>query len=184
MQEPGFFERLALAFGLFFKLLFDATLAARVKLATTGEATPVLPEPSAPEPVATEPSETEKAAPALQLLGALQREGRFVDFLLDDVTGVDDADIGAAARIVHAGSKKVVQAWFGPEAVWPGEEGATITVEAGFDAARIRLSGNIEGEAPHRGTLVHHGWRATRAKIPQRTGAAAPEVLAPAEVEL
>lgn len=192
----GFFARLGLAFGLFFRLLFDAALAARVDQALTAGTDPSSPTPTpTPTPKAAPPQP--KAAPeapavsgpgadvgALQLLSAFQREGRFVDFVMEDITAVDDADIGAAARMVHTGCKKVVSAWFGPEAVLTGEEGGPVDVPKGFDHARIRLTGNVSGEPPFNGTLAHHGWAAQRVQLPSLTGAADPRVIAAAEVEL
>ena len=46
-------------------------------------------------------------ASGLMLLSALQREGRFVDFIRQDVAGFSDEDIGAAARVVHGGCRKI-----------------------------------------------------------------------------
>ncbi|MFT7622472.1 MAG: hypothetical protein ACI9WU_001645 [Myxococcota bacterium] len=175
MANPGFFERLALAF----KVLFDAAFAGRVVGLSAGGTTESVEKASK-----ALPEGPKREASALQLLGALQREGRFVDFVQDDVTGVADADIGAAARLVHSGCRKVVQAWFAPTPVRTDEEGSRVTVPAGFNAHEIRLTGRVEGQAPYAGELVHPGWKATRAAIPELTAAAAPEVLAPAEVEI
>jgi hypothetical protein len=55
----------------------------------------------------------------------------------------------------------------------------------GADAARVRLVGNVTGQAPFAGTLRHAGWEATRVQLPEWTGGeAAVNVVAPAEVEL
>jgi len=140
----------------------------------------------APSPAPARPAEPAKPdpRPALQLLGLLQREGRFVDFLEEDLAGFPDASIGAAARAVHAGCKKALQEYFRLEPVLGGAEGARVTVERGFDAAAIRLSGNVVGEPPFQGSLRHHGWRAKEVKLPPAKDGQDASLLAPAEVEL
>src|SRR5215472_7217133 len=92
-------------------------------------------------------------ASALVLLSALQREGRFIDFIRQDVAGFSDEDIGAAGRIVHSGCRKVLDQFFSFQPASSGSEGEPLTVPAGFDAQRIRLTGNITGSPPFRGTL-------------------------------
>ena len=68
--------------------------------------------------------------------------------------------------------------------VMEGEEGASITVAAGFDPATVRVTGNVRGEPPFQGLLRHPGWRATRVKLPAPTGDHDVTVLSPAEVEV
>ncbi len=121
---------------------------------------------------------------ALALLALLQREGRLVDFLREGLDGHDDASIGAAARDVHRGCKKVLEEHFTFEAMMPGEEDAAVTVPRGFDPAEIRLIGEAKGEPPFQGTLRHHGWRATSTRLPGLTDGIDRTVVAPAEVEL
>lgn len=123
-------------------------------------------------------------ASALVLLSALQREGRFIDFIRQDVAGFSDEDIGAAGRIVHSGCRKVLDQFFTFQPASSGSEGQPMTVPAGFDAQRIRLTGNITGSPPFRGTLKHHGWLVTDIKVPEVSEALDPRVAAPAEVEL
>ena len=123
-------------------------------------------------------------ASALVLLAALQREGRFIDFVRQDVGGFSDEDIGAAGRIVHAGCRKIVDQFFRFEPASNGSEGQTLTIPRAFDAQRIRLTGNVTGNPPFQGTLKHHGWVATEVKVPEISDALDPRVVAPAEVEL
>ncbi len=123
-------------------------------------------------------------ASALMLLAALQREGRFIDFVRQDVAGFSDEDIGAAGRVVHAGCRKIIDQFFRFQPVSDGSEGGPMTVPAGFDAQRIRLTGNVTGNPPFRGTLKHHGWIITEVKMPEVSDALDPRVAAPAEVEL
>lgn len=138
---------------------------------------------AAPEKPAL-PSPEQTHASGLFLLSMLQREGRFVDFLLEDVAGFSDEQVGAAARVVHDGCRKVVKQYLSIEPVLAQEEGATVDVPAGFDSHRIRLTGNVAGSPPFKGALKHHGWAAKNVTLPAPPAALDPKILAPAEVEL
>jgi hypothetical protein len=141
----------------------------------------VAPAAVAPAPPAPPPDHRE----ALHLLAVLQREGRLVDFVEEDLTGFPDSAVGAAARTVHAGCRRALAELFTLEPVLRDAEGATVTVDRGFDPVAVRLTGNVVGEPPFRGALRHHGWRAREVKLaPPAAGGADPAVLAPAEVEL
>jgi hypothetical protein len=167
---PSFFARLGLAF----RLLGNASLAAQVAAL----------EAPAPEEKPAEPPAEKVHAAGLAMLGLLQREGRLIDFLREDVTSFSDADIGAAARVVHTGSRKVLDQYLTLEPVLKDPEGATITVPVGFNPEKIRLTGNVAGNPPYRGSLKHHGWVATSVRLPSLSPALDPGIIAPAEVEL
>ena len=121
---------------------------------------------------------------ALQLLGLMQREARFVDFIQEEVAPYTDAEIGAAARVVHAGCRKVLGEHFAIAPVRTEDEGSRVTLEAGFDPAAVRLTGNVVGQAPFTGTLSHRGWQVSEVKLPQLTDVSSAKVIAQAEVEL
>lgn len=121
---------------------------------------------------------------ALQVLGLLQKEARFIDFVKEDITAYSDADIGAAARVVHEGCNKAINEHFSLAPIRTEQEGSNITVPVGFDAAAIRLTGNIVGAAPFNGTLVHKGWQATEVRLPKLTQGHNPNIVAAAEIEL
>jgi hypothetical protein len=121
---------------------------------------------------------------ALQLLAIMQREGRFVDFLQEDITSFSDAEIGAAARVVHEGCRRGLHEYLDLSPVRSESEGETIVLEHGFDSSRLRLTGNVVGEPPFRGRLAHHGWLVTKLRLPSLGSGANPKVIAPAEVEL
>lgn len=191
MTEPQalpFFSRLSIAIGSFFALLGDGRLAARVQTLRNGaplasEAPPPAPvqaPPPAPAPVRA----TANVDAALQLLALLQRESRFVDFLQEDIAAYSDADVGGAARLLHGGARKVLEDTFDLEAVRPEAEGSRLTLPAGFDAAAVRVTGNVVGQPPFTGTLQHKGWRATAVRLPALTDGHDARVIAPAEVEL
>src|SRR5262245_22713668 len=146
-------SRLLLAFRAFFAVLFDRARAQRVEQC-------LLPAPAAesgPKPAAAKPPSARRSD-AVQLLATLQREARLVDFLLEPIAAYTDAQVGAAARNVHRDGQGVLARAFGLEPLMSESEGASMEVPAGFDAARIRLSGQVTGSPPYRGTLVHAGW--------------------------
>ncbi len=174
-NAPSFFARLSLAFAV----LGDSKLAAQLQ-DVRNRVVPVAP----PTPLAPPVLKVATPDAALQLLGLLQREARFVDFIQEDVASYSDADIGGAARLVHTGCRKVLQEHFTLAPARPEAEGSRIVLEAGFDASANRLTGNVVGTAPFRGTLRHPGWKATDVRLPRTTEGHDPRVIAAAEVEL
>jgi hypothetical protein len=120
----------------------------------------------------------------LQILGLLQQQGRFLDFIQEDVSAFTDADIGGAARVVHEGCRKAIHQHLELKPVRSEQEGARITLQEGFDASAMRLTGNVVGQPPFTGTLAHRGWRVTQIKLPKISDGHDVNVLAPAEVEL
>lgn len=189
-----------LAFLCFFRLLFGRKLPVEAAEFLPEEAKQkLLPEVTEKvvekqvvvEKVVEKPAEKPKVSVAqhhrdgaLALLALLQREGRFVDFVRDSVDGASDADIGAAAREVHRGCRKVLDQHLSFEPVMPGAEEEKVTVPKGFDPSEVRLIGEAKGEPPYRGTLRHHGWRVVDAKLPTLAEGIDRTVIAPAEVEL
>ena len=173
-------RRLSLAFGAFFGVLGDASLAARFAALRSGTPSSA---PAAPVPAPPPLKETSPDA-ALQLLALLQRDARLIDFVGEDLSSYDDAQIGAAARVVHAGCARVLREHFTIEPVRAEAEGTRITLPAGFDAAAVKLTGNVVGQPPFSGTLMHRGWRVAEIRLPRIAEGHDVRVLAPAEVEL
>lgn len=183
--KPSFFRRIPLAFGAFFRTFSDGDFATRVD---------GMRQPEAPVAMAPPPTEAPKAPPAplqelspdaaLQLLSLFQRDARLLDFAMENLSGYSDAEIGSAARVVHEGCRKVVSEHFSIEPVRSETEGSRITLDEGFDAAAIRLTGNVVGKAPFHGSLSHRGWRVTEVRLPKLASGHDATVLAPAEVEL
>ncbi len=179
----SFAPRLLFAWACFFRVLFDGQFAARALAVRDGAAMPApasLPAAPSLAPLATRANETA----ALQLLSLLQREGRLVDFLQQDIASFPDADVGVAARVVHEGCRKALHAHATLEPVRSEDEGARVTLAAGFDADAVKLVGEVKGEPPYAGVLRHRGWRARRLELPALVGDHDARVLAPAEVEL
>ncbi|HYX92283.1 MAG TPA: DUF2760 domain-containing protein [Myxococcaceae bacterium] len=182
-SPPAFFARVAMAFIFFFRILFRPSFAQQVL--PYRRPPPALPsEATGQAPVAEEPPAEKAHASGLFVLSMLQREGRFIDFLQEDIAAFPDAEVGAAARVVHEGCRKVVRQYLSLEPVLRDPEGAPVTVPNGFDAQRIRLTGNVAGQPPFRGALRHHGWMTTSVRLPHVPEAMDPRVIAPAEVEL
>jgi hypothetical protein len=183
--------RLWFSFACLFRVLFDGLFAARVW--RVREAGPALPPAEQPEPAKLAPPIEVKVpsppaapgvTPALQLLALLQREGRLVDFLEQDIASFGDAEIGAAARMVHEGCRKALLSHAKLAPVRREDEGAKVTLQAGFNAAEVKLIGNVTGSAPFNGVLRHRGWRAAELSLPTPVAGHDASVIAPAEVEL
>ena len=158
-------------------LLLFAVLADRPKGRPAAEKVSV-----APTTLTTNQSNAE----VVNFLGILQEKGRLVDFLMDDIKGYSDAQVGAAARVLHEGCRAVLLEHFGIRPVREESEGSKVTVPAGYAPDEYRLVGKISGQAPFSGVLVHHGWRTEWVKLPRllRTGDDRLPTIAPSEIEL
>ncbi|WP_345810653.1 DUF2760 domain-containing protein [Paraburkholderia sp. PREW-6R] len=191
-SNPSFVGRISLAVSTFFRILGDGEFAAGVLRLRNGTGARV----STPAPAATQtpapapapaPAPTLKTAnpdAALQLLGLLQRDARFIDFVEEDIKRFSDADIGAAARLVHEGCRATLREHFTIRPVRDEAEGSRITLQDGFDASAIRLTGNVVGKAPFSGNISHRGWRVDDVRLPKLAESHNAKVIAPAEVEL
>jgi hypothetical protein len=149
---------------------------------------PAKPAAAAPSaPIAPPPPPPRPEAEIVAFLALLQEHGRLVDFAMEDITSASDQQLGAAARVVHSGCRKVLDDYFEISPLRSEAEGAAVTLEAGFDAPAHRLLGSIPAHPPYKGKLLHPGWSARGVKLPRVTGTtdARPwPVLAPAEVEV
>lgn len=161
---------LKLAVKAFFRCLRSSPTSQKIAEILEKESQPLLPAPKAPV-----------VSSSAQLLAAFQREGRFIDFLQEDLTAFPDAQVGSVARNVHKGCRQVMQQYLTLVPVLPQKEGETVSVEAGFDPHCIALVGKVEGEPPFSGVLRHHGWKLEKDQLPPLGNA---EILLPAEVEL
>ena len=124
---------------------------------------------------------------ALRLLAKLQEQGRLLDFALEDIRTVPDAQVAAVARVVHTGCRAALQSAFTLVPLHPADEGSTVTLAVGFNPEAHRLLGRVAGEAPFTGKLLHRGWRSTAAvKLPHASEPSKPHsgIIAPAEIEL
>jgi predicted nucleic acid-binding Zn-ribbon protein len=120
---------------------------------------------------------------AYQILYLFQKEGRFIDLLMEDVSDFDDETLGGAIRPIHEGCRKILQERLVIEPVMNEEEGSEITVEE-VDPESIKLSGNVPTEGPYTGELVHRGWRLKECNLPELVDGWSGNVIAPAEIEI
>ncbi|HWY93033.1 MAG TPA: DUF2760 domain-containing protein [Chthoniobacterales bacterium] len=141
---------------------------------------PAVIQPPSPPP----PAENTAEAEIVAFFALLQEKGRLVDFLMEDLASYEDAEIGAAARVVHEGCKRVLQEHFKIHAIAEADEGSQITVPAGFAADEYRLVGKLSGDPPFTGKLVHKGWKTDAVKLPRLVDTRRLPAIAPAEVEL
>jgi hypothetical protein len=183
-ESVPFFARLWLAILCAFRVLFNPVLAGRVRALLELPEGGSTPTPATTPPASVAISDEQSKQDALGLLALLQREGRLVDFLKQDVDGFGDADVGAAARVVHAGCRKALLGHFELSRVRSESEGTAITVPEGFDGRSIKLTGNVRGSAPYHGVLRHAGWRVDSVRLPALVAGYDARIIAPAEVEL
>ena len=175
-------KRWKFAFRAFFSLIFHGRIADDI-LATFRPDPADIPVVVTETVLATEVVGADAGDRAIQLLGLLQRDGRLVDFLMEDLGTYLDAQIGAAVRSVHSGCRETLTRYFSLQPVIEDDEGARITLDRGTDPARVKLVGNI-GPATHfHGLVRHRGWEAARTELPPlpHTGRT---IVAPAEVEV
>jgi hypothetical protein len=170
-----FGRRVAYAFRAFFSLLFHGRIPEDVVTALVRT-----PEPELKVVSVTAPDPIDRAT---QMLALLQRDGRLLDFLMEDLGTYADAQVGAAARDVHAGSRQALDRYVSLAPVMHEEEGQTVSVDRSTDAARVKIVGNVAGQPPYRGVLRHRGWEATRVELPPLPSAGR-SIIAPAEVEV
>ena len=160
---------LKLAFKAFFKCLRTNPESEQIALLLAPEAAKQLEAPKVSQ------------SSSAQLLAAFQKEGRFIDFLQEDLSGFPDAQVGSVSRSVQEGCRKVLQQYLTLEPVLSDGEGETVTVEEGFDAHEISLVGKVEGDPPFTGQLRHQGWSLKKDELPKL---GSENILLPAEVEL
>jgi hypothetical protein len=170
-------QRWQYAFRAFFSLIFHGRIADDILAAFRDAPAVRISTPTIP----VAPIETTDRA--VQVLALLQRDGRLVDFLMEDLAAYPDAQVGAAARDIHRGCRDSLARYITLAPVLDEEEGRPVTVERGVDPARLKIVGNAPASPPLRGVLRHRGWEATRVELPPllTTGRT---IVAPAEIEV
>jgi hypothetical protein len=185
----GFWQRVTFAFRCFFSILFHADIPNDIAQKLGKPAAPVPQAASTAAPSVSRLREVEGPPlemfdRAAQMLALLQRDGRLIDFLTEDITLYPDEQLGAAVRTIHGGCRQVLERYLKLEPILNSEEQQPVTVQAGFDPAAIKLIGNVAGKPPVHGVLRHKGWRVKEMNLPPLSQGAGRMVLAPAEVEL
>ena len=184
----GFWTRVAYAFRCFYWILFRGAIPPDIVRKLAAKAAQAGPTAGATQsavavgvqqaPISDSPDR------AVQILALLQRDGRLIDFLTEDVAPYPDAQLGAAVRSIHENCRQVLERYLKLEPVLASEEDQPVTIQAGFDPASIKLIGNVSGQPPVRGVLRHRGWQVKELTLPSLPGGSGRSVIAPAEVEV
>lgn len=138
-------------------------------------------------PVAAPAPAAPAADRALQILSALQREARLIDFLMEDISGYDDQQVGAAVRSLHEQSRQSLERCVQLVPVIDGVEGSFTKLDAASqaDPGAIKLVGNVPAHGKAAGGLLRHrGWRAEKVDLPPPISSRNPSILAAAEIEI
>ena len=183
---------LGLALGAFLKCLFNRDFAQNVQGLAMGQyvksgmvETTALPTSEAQEPVTAKIPKLHTDGSAIQMLAELQKEGRLIDFLEEDLSQYEDEEIGSSVRTIHEGCKKVMDQCLKKEKIIDQEEESSVRVNGDYDVHELKLSGRVSDKFPLKGVLVHPGWKVTSFKLKERSSnSSAQQVLAPAEVEI
>lgn len=175
----GFGKRFSYAFKSFFGILSSGEIPPDVARELVQPPAPVAPVQQPPLAAPVESSDR-----AVQMLAILQRDGRLIDFLTEDISPYPDAQIGAAVRDLHQNCKQTLERYVTLEPVIASEEGQPVTVQEPVDPAEIKLIGNVSGRPPLRGLLRHRGWRVSAVNLPPLPSGAGRSVVAQAEVEI
>jgi Domain of unknown function (DUF2760) len=184
----GFGKRLSYAFRCFFSVLSNGEIPAEIApelIKGPAQPAPALDRrPSIDSAPQVEKPSLESVDRAVQILALLQRDGRLVDFITEDIAPYQDEQIGAAVRDVHESCRKVLEHYLELEPIIASDEGKPVTVEPDFDPAAIKLIGNVTGKPPLKGLLRHRGWRAARVNLPPLPDSSGRSIIAPAEIEI
>ncbi len=120
----------------------------------------------------------------MHLFAVLQRQGRLMDFLQEDISRYEDGQIGAAVRSIHENCRKSVDRYLSPEPVMKQAEGERVEITTGFDQNAVKLVGNVVGQPPFTGVLRHRGWQVNTIRLPKLSDTEDPNIIAPAEIEI
>jgi Domain of unknown function (DUF2760) len=168
-------NRLVLAFRSFFALLFDGALPPEI----TSELGLI------PKPAPVPPAPVVKTSDgALQLLGILQRDGRLLDFLLEDIGAYSDEQVGAAVRDVQLQCRESLNRYAQFAPVLDAAEGSYVKTPAASKPEALKFIGNVPAGTPAGGLLRHRGWRAVKMELPALNPQQDSTLLAPAELEV
>jgi hypothetical protein len=120
---------------------------------------------------------------AIHILAEMQKEGRLIDFLKENLDDYNDEEIGGSVRSIHEGCKKAIDTHIQMEKVLDQEEESTCRINKDYDAKSIKLTGRVSDTYPMKGSLVHPGWKVKEVKLTQKSKSTQ-NIIAPAEVEI
>jgi hypothetical protein len=173
-------SRFSLAFKSFFAILFGDGLPEQVAKAFGYAKESEVKAAPAAKPL----PDVQVSDGALQILGILQRDARLIDFLMEDISGYSDEQVGAAVRSLHEQSRTALSRYVTLRPVVDAVEGTTTSIET-RDPNSVKLLGNVPADAKaEQGVLRHKGWRVDTVDLPKLTPGQNVTVLAPAEIEI
>lgn len=123
----------------------------------------------------------------LKFLSLLQKKGRFLDFLMDEVAKRPDQQVGAVARVVHQGCSDVLKDFFEIKPVLEEAEGTQVEWNAEQTSKEIKVLGeSLESTS---GKLMHKGWLTQKVELPEVVDSQAyrvgnKRIIVPAEVQV
>nr|MBA3815298.1 DUF2760 domain-containing protein [Parachlamydiaceae bacterium] len=121
---------LVLAFKAFFKALKDPEKA---EVFVSGKS------------IESKAQESGEQPSHLRLLHLLQQSSRLIDFLKEDISSFEDAQVGAAVRKIHEDCGKSLEELVTIRPVMEQNEGEKIIVPQGYDPLKIKVIGNVKG---------------------------------------
>ena len=166
------------------ELIDQSVLDTAVKSAETGKQKEIKKLKEEIEKVKSESSRDRFSEGATYTLVLMQREGRLVDFLMENIDAYSNEQIGTAVRNIHKGSAKVLSENFNIKPLVNSSENSAIEVSDGFDPYAYKLSGTVPEKGPYKGTLTHKGWTVSKTNFPKRSDAVNPNIVHPTEVQL
>jgi hypothetical protein len=178
----AFSTRVSYAFSCFFAILSKGEIPQDI--ARDLIASPSTTSASSPARIAADKAPDDSVDRAVQMLALFQRDGRLVDFLIEDVSPYPDGQLGAAVRSIHDSCRQVLDRYIKLEPVISAEEDQPVSVPPGMDQAAIKLVGNVVGAPPVKGVLRHRGWKVTEVSLPSLPLGSGRKIVAPAEVEI
>ena len=178
----AFSTRVSYAFSCFFAILSKGEIPQGI--ARDLIASPSTTSVSSPGRIAADKTLDDSVDRAVQMLALFQRDGRLVDFLVEDVSPYPDGQLGAAVRSIHDSCRQVLDRYIKLEPVISAEEDQPVSVLPGMDQAAIKLVGNVVGTPPVKGVLRHRGWKVTEVSLPSLPEGSGRKIVAPAEVEI
>jgi hypothetical protein len=186
-SDWGAYREMVLA-ALVLIIVVDALRAVRE---TQGLGPPIAPESAPPvkpsKPVKPPIPEGADYGEVLAFLGMLQDKGRFLDFVMEDITPYDDAQVAGASRVVHQGCAGVIKEYLSLGPVYAGQEGEPTVIDKATDPHRYRLLGKAGDAPPYKGVVIHRGWKTTKLALPRYSkpvDRAAENVITPMEIEV
>lgn len=172
-------NRISFAFRSFFAILFGGSLPEDIAK-EFGFAKPTPPPPPPPPAPVIKTSDG-----ALQILGILQRDARLVDFLMEDISGYSDDQVGAAVRSLHEQCRTTLGRYVKLTPVIDGVEGTYTKADANAGKNAVKFVGNVpSGPPPKGGTLRHRGWKVQQVELPALAAKQDVNIVAPAEIEI